>query len=186
MDYWKSAQPRTPVRPMAERPIWPCHSVYRETARVERTISLFDCLTAPATISNMDVSIYISLTARSQDRIGLHLRIYSSRPMSAGDGGCQPGTVKVPSPAGTGRPAVIHMLGRDGRLWRRPVRPGKISDGTVENTGRSIERQFIFSHRETPHSPNPLFVNSDTVDHRHPPFGHTKPRNVFKMLFRYV
>jgi hypothetical protein len=33
-----------------------------------------------------------------------------------------------------GRPAVILILGRDGRLWRRPVRPSKISDGTVENT----------------------------------------------------
>ena len=54
--------------------------------------------------------------------------------MSAGDGGCRSGTVKVPSPADTGRPAVILMLGRDGRLWRRPVRPSKISDGTVENT----------------------------------------------------
>ena len=34
----------------------------------------------------MDGSIYISLTARSQDRIGLHLRIYGSRPMSVRDG----------------------------------------------------------------------------------------------------
>ena len=50
--YWKSAQPRARVRPMVERPMWPCHSVYRETARVERTISLLDFLTAPATISN--------------------------------------------------------------------------------------------------------------------------------------
>jgi len=50
--YWKSAQPRARVRPMAERPMLPCHSVYRETARVERTISLLDFLTAPATISN--------------------------------------------------------------------------------------------------------------------------------------
>jgi hypothetical protein len=83
----------------------------------------------------MDVSIYISLTARSQDRIGLLLRIYGSRPMSAGDGGYRPGTVKIPSPADTGRPDVILMLGRDGRLCRRPVRPGKISDGTVEITG---------------------------------------------------
>jgi len=32
--------------------MWPCHSVYRETARVERTISLLDFLTPPATISN--------------------------------------------------------------------------------------------------------------------------------------
>ena len=32
--------------------MWPCHSVYRETARVERMISLLDLLTAPATISN--------------------------------------------------------------------------------------------------------------------------------------
>jgi hypothetical protein len=54
--------------------------------------------------------------------------------MSAWDGGCRPGTVKVPSPADTGRPAVIRMLGRDTGLWRRAVRPGKISDGTVENT----------------------------------------------------
>jgi len=37
---------------MAERPMWPCYSVYRETSRVERTISLLDFLTAPATISN--------------------------------------------------------------------------------------------------------------------------------------
>jgi hypothetical protein len=50
--YWKSAQPRPLVRPMAERPMWPCHSVYRETARVERTISLLDFLTAPATLFN--------------------------------------------------------------------------------------------------------------------------------------
>jgi len=33
--------------------MWPCHSVYRETARVERTISLLDFLTAPNTISNI-------------------------------------------------------------------------------------------------------------------------------------
>jgi len=39
-EYWKSAQPRARVRPMAERPMWPCHSVYRETASVQRTISL--------------------------------------------------------------------------------------------------------------------------------------------------
>jgi len=51
-EYWKSAQPQARVRPMTERPMWTCHSVYRETARVERTISLLDFLTAPATISN--------------------------------------------------------------------------------------------------------------------------------------
>jgi len=51
-EYWKSAQPRARVRLMVERPMWPCHSVYRETSRVERTISLLDFLTAPATISN--------------------------------------------------------------------------------------------------------------------------------------
>jgi len=51
-EYWKSAQLRARVCPMAERPMWPCHSVYRETAGVERTISLLDFLTAPATISN--------------------------------------------------------------------------------------------------------------------------------------
>jgi len=50
--YWKSAQPRARVRPMAERPMWPCHSVYGETAIVERTISLLDFPTVPATISN--------------------------------------------------------------------------------------------------------------------------------------
>jgi len=44
--------------------------------------------------------------------------------MSAGDGGCRPGTAKTPSSADNGRPAVIHMLGRDGRSWRRPV-PGR-------------------------------------------------------------
>jgi hypothetical protein len=60
----------------------------------------------------MDISIYISLTVRSQDQIGLHLRIYSSRPMSVGDGGCRLGTVKVPSPADTGCAAVILMFGR--------------------------------------------------------------------------
>ena len=37
---WKSAQPRTRVRPMVERLIWPCHSVYRETAKLEGMISL--------------------------------------------------------------------------------------------------------------------------------------------------
>jgi len=51
-EYWKSAQLWARVRPMAERPTWPCDSVYRETARVERTISLLDFLTAPATVSN--------------------------------------------------------------------------------------------------------------------------------------
>jgi len=54
--YWKSAQPRARVRPMAERPMWPCHSVYRETARVERTKSLLDFLPAPASISNTTLS----------------------------------------------------------------------------------------------------------------------------------
>jgi len=59
--------------------------------------------------------------------------------MTVGDGGCRPGTAKTPSSADNGRPAVIHMLGRDGRSWRRPVRPGKISDGTAvpgRRTGR--------------------------------------------------
>src|ERR1700690_4430108 len=59
--------------------------------------------------------------------------------MTVGDGGCRPGTAKTPSSADNGRPAVIHMLGRDGRSWRRPVRPGKISDGTAvpgHRTGR--------------------------------------------------
>ena len=48
----KSAQPQARVCPTGERPIRPCHSVYRETTRVERTISLWDFLTAPYTISN--------------------------------------------------------------------------------------------------------------------------------------
>jgi len=59
--------------------------------------------------------------------------------MTVGDGGCRPGTAKTPSSADNGRPAVIHMLGRDGRSSRRPVRPGKISDGTAvpgRRTGR--------------------------------------------------
>ncbi|KAF8534161.1 hypothetical protein BDD12DRAFT_896905 [Trichophaea hybrida] len=59
--------------------------------------------------------------------------------MTVGDGGCRPGTAKTPSSADNGRPAVIHMLGRDGRSWRRPVRPGKVSDGTAvpgRRTGR--------------------------------------------------
>jgi len=51
-EYWKSAQPLARVCPMAELPIWPCQSVDRETARVERTISLLDLLTVPATIPN--------------------------------------------------------------------------------------------------------------------------------------
>jgi len=71
----------------------------------------------------------------AQDRIGLHPTIYRSRAMSAGDGGCRPGTVKVLSPADTGHPAVILMLGQDEQLWCHPVRPGKIWDGDVENTG---------------------------------------------------
>ena len=63
-EYWKSAQPRARVRPMAERPLWPCHSVYRETARVERTISLLDFLTAPATISNTLWTTRVSLAKK--------------------------------------------------------------------------------------------------------------------------
>jgi hypothetical protein len=65
--------------------------------------------------------------------------IFCNRPMTAGDGGCRPGTTKTPSSADNGRPAVIHKLGRDGRSWRRPVRPGKISVGTAvpgRRTGR--------------------------------------------------
>jgi len=50
--YRKSAQPWARVCPMAEWPIWSSHSVYRETTGVERTISLLDFLTAPATMSN--------------------------------------------------------------------------------------------------------------------------------------
>jgi hypothetical protein len=74
---------------------------------------------------------FVCLTARCQDRIGLHLSIYGSRRMSPGDSGCPPGIVKVPSPAETGHQAVILMLGRYGWLGRRP----QPSDGTVENTG---------------------------------------------------
>jgi hypothetical protein len=37
----------------------------------------------------------------------------------------------MPSSADNGHRAIIHMLGRDGRSWRRSVRPGKISDGTA-------------------------------------------------------
>jgi hypothetical protein len=59
--------------------MWPCHSVYRETARVERTISLLDFLTAPATISNKE---------REKDRqiyMGKE-RAYSAKPsISSGD-----------------------------------------------------------------------------------------------------
>jgi len=45
--------------------MWPCHSEYRETASVERTISLLDCLTAPATISKIDKydAIWLSVPA---------------------------------------------------------------------------------------------------------------------------
>jgi hypothetical protein len=65
----------------------------------------------------MDVSVYISLTARSQDRIGLHLRIYGSRPMSAG-------AVDVGRGRSKYRPRQIPA-----------VQPSFIcSDGTVENT----------------------------------------------------
>jgi hypothetical protein len=48
----KSAQPRPRDRPMAVRPMRPCHSLYTETPYVARTISLLDILNAPATISN--------------------------------------------------------------------------------------------------------------------------------------
>jgi len=51
-----------------------------------------------------DVSIYISLTARSQDWIGSHLWVYSSRPMLARDSGCRPSSCH--SYARTGRTAV--------------------------------------------------------------------------------
>jgi hypothetical protein len=38
--------------------LWPCHSVYRETARLARMISLLDFLTAPATISNKSMQLH--------------------------------------------------------------------------------------------------------------------------------
>jgi len=47
-----NCQPHAWVCPMVERPMWPCHSVYRETSRAERTTSHLDFLTAAATISN--------------------------------------------------------------------------------------------------------------------------------------
>jgi hypothetical protein len=52
--------------------------------------------------------------------------------MTAGDG-------ENSVPADTGHPAVIEMSGRDGRFWRRPVRPAMMSDGTAvpgRRTGR--------------------------------------------------
>jgi len=51
---------------MAERPMWPCHSVYRETAKVERTIPLLDLLAAPATITNTGESTTTESTNLSQ------------------------------------------------------------------------------------------------------------------------
>jgi len=52
---WISAQPQARVRPMAERPMWPCHCVYGVTARVQRLILLLDLFTVPASISNRTV-----------------------------------------------------------------------------------------------------------------------------------
>ena len=69
--------------------------------------------------------------------------------MTVGDGGCRPGTAKTPSSADNGRPAVIHMLGRDGRSWRRPVRPGKITDGTAV-PGRRTGRLRSLASRNQP------------------------------------
>jgi len=42
-------------------------------------------------------------------------------------------------------PSVLSKDG-DGRPWRRLVRPGKISDGTVENTARKSQKCEAFAH----------------------------------------
>ena len=57
------------------------------------------------------IHLYISYRALSGSNWVTSKNI--SRPMSAGYGGCWPVTVKVLSPADTGRPAVILMLVRD-------------------------------------------------------------------------
>ena len=57
----------------------------------------------------------------------------------AGDGGRPLMMVLSPSPAVNGRPAVIYLLGRDGLIQCRPVRPGDISDSITvpgSRTGR--------------------------------------------------
>ena len=65
-----------------------------------------------------------------------YLNIFCNGPITVGDGGCRPGTAKTPLSADNGRPAVIHMLGRDRRFWRCPQR----LDGTVETTDHDVGR----------------------------------------------
>jgi len=80
--------------------------------------------------------------------------------MTVGDGGCRPGTAKTPSSADNGRPAVIHMLGRDGRSWRRPVRPGKISDGTAVPGRRTGRLTTLIASNYQRASPSRLYLAS--------------------------
>ena len=64
------------------------------------------------------MNLFISCTARST--VTVYVLIVTAR--------CRPVTVD------DGRHAVLSGRRRNGRLWRRPVRPADITDGTVDNT----------------------------------------------------